>query len=224
MRVMVYLLVLSIFLLNAIFLLSAQSLIGLYYLLWVGGVGTYIWKNHTRIEQKLASWSISSFKKFLFLGLCMILFEETLAGICLYPAGSIVRGIFQQYALNLLALPGMVIGWYLLMRRYHYSYKELCILIGLFGLYSEKTLIKATTFPYTMGILLLLPTMATYIIILTPSVLSYREKPKKQDASRLVRYVLGLLVPIIISLPFIAALTYLRSHFPDLFPPTWAVS
>ncbi len=171
------LLAISVVLLNVIFLAN-RSFISFYYVIWLGGVGVYFMKHRTAIESRLASWNISHFPKFLLIGLGMIILEETFAGFSMHlaefpsPAKMIV-GILQFYAFNLLALPGFVIGWYVLLRRYLYGEREIFILAGLFGLFSEKIYMHVLSFPIA-GILLILPTMFTYALIIAPSVVSFR--------------------------------------------------
>jgi hypothetical protein len=227
MRIIFYCLAVSIVLLNIIFIFSAHSFLPLYYVLWEGGVGWYIWRHRASLEARLVAWQAGNFRKFLSLGIYMILFEETFAGISMHLASArsvndFVVGILQFYAFNLLALPGMILGWYFLMKKIRYTRKEIFVLVGLFGLFAEKVYIFVITSPI-IGALLILPTMFAYILIMTPSVLSYRG-PEGRSLWRVLRYPLGLIVPIITSVPLILVLFILKAHFPGLFPPAGFVS
>jgi hypothetical protein len=217
----------SILLLNLIFLINNHSFMAMYYVLWLGGVGHYIWKYGEVVKNKLTAWKIGSFKKFLILGIMMIVCEETFAGISMHAGiannvGDIFIGISQFLAFNLLALPGFIIGWYVLLARYTYSRQEIFILVGLFGLFAEKTVFHIITNPL-MGGLLILPVMYTYALIITPSVLSFRGGTQK-SLPKIARYILGLIVPFLVSIPFIGILTFLRTHYPDVFPASGFVS
>lgn len=214
------LLTLSILLANFAYMVNHRYL-GFYYILLLGVVGTYIWRNRVSIEEKLVAWDIGPFKKFLFLGIGMILLEETFAGFSLnlgvhnsLPA--FIKVILQCWALNLFALPGFIIAWYLLLKRYVYTRMEVFVLVGLFGLYSEKIYKYIVTFPL-MALFLLLPTMVTYAVIISPSVMSFRNFGTKV-LPWYQRYLLGIIIPFLVSIPFIAILFVLMAHHPELFP------
>jgi hypothetical protein len=106
----------------------------------------------------------------------MILLEETIAGITVNLLSApdfytLISKIPPYFANNLLLLPGFIIAWYILLIRYNYSKKEFFILIGLFGIFSEKIYIHILTLPI-IGIPLVPVTMLTYIGIILPSYLS----------------------------------------------------
>jgi hypothetical protein len=106
-------------------------------------------------------------------------------------------------------LPGFIIAWYILLKRYEYSRTEVFTLVGLFGLFSEKIYIHVLTVPI-MGIALLLPTMFTYIGIILPSILSLPTHGTRRQTS-VIRYFTGLIVPIIMSMPFVFLHTLLTN-------------
>ncbi len=111
------------------------------------------------------------------------------------------------YENNLLLLPGFIIAWYLLLRRYHYTQTEFFVLIGLFGLFSENIYIHVMTLPI-IGIPLVPVTMFTYIGIILPSYLSLTAQGEKV-LHPLLRYALGFFFPILTSIPLILVHTYL---------------
>jgi hypothetical protein len=226
-KTLLILLVVSVLLLNFIALVAGHSFMPLYYVLWLGIIGTYFWRNRVRIEEKLVSWNAGSFRKFVSLGIGMILLEEIFAGFSMHLASAksvsaLLIGILQFWAFNLLALPGFIVGWYFLLRRFAYSKREIFILVGIFGLFSEKIYKFVLTSP-VMAVLLILPTMFTYMLIITPSVLSFRGGAAKALPGP-VRYALGFFVPLIFSIPFVLLLSYLRAQYPFLFPPAGFVS
>lgn len=218
----IFLLGLSLFFLVAVSIFTHHFL-ALYYVVWICGFGLFLWKKRTILEEKLAVWANGSFKKFLALGLMMILLEETLAGISMHLAsihslGELIIGILQFWAFNLLTLPGFIIAWYLLLRRYFYSRSEIFILVGIFGLFAESVISKIIAFPLA-GIALILPTMFTYAIIIAPSIMSFRGG-EGRPLPRFLRYLFSFIVPIFVSMPFLLVLFYLKSHFPGAFPPS----
>jgi hypothetical protein len=202
--------------------ISTHHFLALYYVIWIFGVGGWLYRNKESVEKKLLNLNLGSAKKFILLGLLMILLEETLAGISMHLASvhnifELVIGILQFYAINFLALPGFIIAWYFLLKRYEYSRKEVLILVGLFGLFAEKVYFQIISNPVA-GLFIVLPTMCTYAIIITPSLLSFKADNQKQIFP-ILKYTLGLIMPVIFSIPFIAVAIILKTHYPGLFPP-----
>ncbi|MCA9357151.1 hypothetical protein KC872_02980, partial [Candidatus Kaiserbacteria bacterium] len=113
----------------------------------------------------------------------------------------------QFYANNLLLLPGFIIAWYFLLKKINYTKREVFILVGIFGLFAEKTILHVILiFPF--GLALVLPTMFTYMGIIAPSLLSLKQVGTK-ELSKTLRYALGLLLPILCSVPFLIIHTIL---------------
>jgi hypothetical protein len=210
---------LGVLILSTVFLAVAflggqpPSARGFYYVVWLILTGV-LWKNRERWSSWLKSRNYPEFPLFLGLGVLMILIEETIAGILVHllrekSFGAMLAVVPQYYANNLLLLPGFIIGWYLLLKRYAYSHTEVFALVGLFGIFSEKIYVYVLTFPI-MGIALLLPTMFTYMGIIMPSLLSMRSQSKR-PGNRLLRYGVGFVFPIIVSMPFILVHTWLTN-------------
>jgi len=89
-------------------------------------------------------------------------------------------------------------------------------LVGLFGLFSEKIYVHVLAIPI-LGIALILPTMFTYMAIIMPSILSLKSQGTRQ-LNRPLRYLLGFVFPIIVSMPFIFVHTLLTNA--GLIDPT----
>lgn len=145
---------------------------GFYYLIGLAFIGL-LWKKRFPLETWLQSRTLHGFFLFVGLGLMMIIIEETIAGITVHllsvkSLSELPALITQYYTNNLLLLPGFIIAWYVLLKRYEYSRTEVFTLVGLFGLFSEQIYIHILTIPI-MGMALLLPTMFTYIGIILPS-------------------------------------------------------
>ncbi len=215
---------LSIAILFPVFV-SLGSLQPLYYVLWVLGVGSYVYRHRDKIETCLLRWRVGAFKKFMGIGISLIFLEEVFATLAMHGMryltdGSLItfgRDVLQFWALNLLALPGMFIAWFILLTHYSYSKKEVFVLAGLFGIFSEKVYAHVVAFPL-VGWLLIVPTIFTYGLLVSVPALSVEKKGTKKPVS-VVRYALALVLPVLCSVPFIAILSYLYAHNPDLFPP-----
>lgn len=203
--------ILAVLILSVIFLAAAfmggdpASARGFYYLIGLAFIGL-LWKKRFPLETWLQSRTLHGFFLFVGLGLMMIIIEETIAGITVHllsvkSLSELPALITQYYTNNLLLLPGFIIAWYVLLKRYEYSRTEVFTLVGLFGLFSEQIYIHILTIPI-MGMALLLPTMFTYIGIILPSVLSLPTHDTRRQKSML-RYFTGLVFPILMSMPFV---------------------
>ncbi|MCB9811143.1 hypothetical protein H6784_03310 [Candidatus Nomurabacteria bacterium] len=184
---------------------------GFYYLIWL-----YLFALFTRkqsfFENLVNQIPFSDATKFIGLGILMIVIEETIASLAVnilsYPSPLELFNItLQFYANNLLLLPGFIIAWYFLLKKINYTKREVFILVGIFGLFAEKTILHVILiFPF--GLALVLPTMFTYMGIIAPSLLSLKQVGTK-ELSKTLRYALGLLLPILCSVPFLIIHTIL---------------
>ena len=185
---------------------TPSSARGFYYVIWLSF--TYlVWMKKDLLRGAFQKSPFGSFFTFLLLGISMILLEETIAGITVNLLSSenltsLLSKVPPYYANNLLLLPGFIIAWYILLRRYSYTQKEFLILVGLFGIFSEKIYIHILTLPI-IGIPLAPVTMLTYIGIILPSYLSL-DKEWEKRLHPILRYSIGLLFPILVSIPFLA--------------------
>ena len=222
-KALIFLLIVSTIVFNFIDIALALSFLVFYYIFWGGGWGWYIWRHKEKLEERLVAWNMGGFKKFLLLGIIMILIEETFAGFSLNlgvhtSLWSFVKVILQCYALNLFALPTLFFYTTLFReseeRRVGKS--VVFVLVGLFGLYSEKIYTYVFVFPLA-ALFLILPTMFTYAVIIAPSIMSFRGMGTKTLPSAL-RYTFGLILPFLVSVPFIGVLFILMKHFPGAFP------
>ncbi len=204
----------SLFLVTIMFLWSSPSSArGFYYVIWLSFC-YFVWKRKESIISILRKSPFGSFLTFLLLGLLMIITEETIAGITVNILSSpnirsLLWSVPQYYANNLLLLPGFIIAWYILLTRYQYSEKEFFVLVGLFGLFAEKIYIYIFTLP-VIGIPLISVTMLTYIGIILPSYLSLRKRGDK-ILHPVLRYSIGFLFPILVSVPLVLFHDYLSA-------------
>ena len=178
---------------------------GFYYLLWLSFTG-WVWARRDTVGPWLRSRPLPEFPLFVGLGLLMIILEETLAGILVHllsapSAAELLGAVPQYYFNNLFLLPGFIIAWYLLLKLCDYSRTEVFVLVGLFGLFAEKIHLHVLAFPI-LGIALILPTMFTYMGIILPSLLSLRSHGTRRWHWS-IRYSVGFLFPILVSIPFL---------------------
>ena len=131
---------------------TPSSARGFYYVIWLSF--TYlVWMKKDLLRETFQTSPFGSFLTFLLLGISMILLEETIAGITVNILSSenltsLLSTVPPYYANNLLLLPGFIIAWYILLRRYSYTQKEFLILVGLFGIFSEKIYIHILILPF----------------------------------------------------------------------------
>ncbi len=205
-KITLTLLALSVFFVTIAFLGGEPSSTrGFYYMVWLS-VFAYFWRKKELFAEYVQERGYGGFSLFYGLGLLMIVVEETFAGIAVNLLQShtlleLFASIPQYYLNNVLLLSGFIVAWYFLIKNYRYSTREVFVLVGLFGLFSEKIYIHILTIPI-MGIALVLPTMFTYMGIIAPSLVSATQKGTR-ELSRPVRYAVGILLPVIVSIPFV---------------------
>lgn len=178
---------------------------GLYYVVWLSFFAA-LWKKRGVFESQLQKSPLGTGVTFIGLGLLMIFIEETFTGIfvnilLVSDFFSLVQSIPQYYANNFLLLPGFIVAWYVLLRRYAYTRTEVFVLVGIFGLFAERIYLHVVTIPI-MGIPLILPTMFTYMGIIAPSLLSLKVTGLRRHPM-LLRYTIGILFPVLVSIPFV---------------------
>lgn len=206
-KIFVTLLTISVILSTLFFLGGTPpSARGFYYVLWLSFFYFVFWRNQENWQLRLEQSTLGQPATFIGLGLLMILIEETFAGLAVNilhapNLGALIASIPQYYANNFLILPGFIIAWYMLLQRYVYTRGEIFVLVGLFGVFAEKIYMHVLTIPI-LGVPLILPTMFTYFAVLFPSLLSLRSR-ETRALSGPVRYIVGFLFPILVSLPFL---------------------
>jgi hypothetical protein len=96
--------------------------------------------------------------------------------------------------------------------------KELIVFSSLFGLYSEHLLPNIITSPVVF--LVYAPiVLAVYYVIFKPGITFLPDDVELRTTNTFIRYILSCFVVYIFSIPFILVLSYLRLHYPDVFPP-----
>lgn len=212
MKIIIYLLVFTtIFNTFAFLLWDNPSARWFYYIIWLL-FWYFLWKK-TQILKEFLDWiKLNEFMKFFILWLFMIFVEETIAWIAvniLYVDNfiALINSIPQYYANNLLLLSWYIIGWFILLKKYWYSKVEVYVLVWIFWLFAEKIFLHLIKYPI-FWITLILPTMFTYIVIIFPSLVSLKQEWTK-DISRFLKYSLWIILPIIISIPFLLIHAYL---------------
>lgn len=195
----------------------------MYWTIVIGGLGGFIYWKKDAITQYLQSIRLPSFFKFILLGYGVVLLEEILAAFTNnltegFSFSLYIVRIGQFWAFNILAFTGFIIGWYFLYRYLRYTRREMFFLAGGWGLYAEHVIpgIFGNPIGYT---LLILPTIMTYGIMITPSMLSM-EKTGEKVVHPILKYILTYAVIFVCSIIPMAILLWLRGLHPELFPPT----
>ncbi len=200
-----------------------------YYYLMFGLVGLPLWFARRRVAAALQAWRVAGFAKFLLLGYGMVLLEETFAALVNhltegFAPGLLLLRIGQFWALNVLAFTGLIVGGDVLVRLFPFGRREAFFLVGVFGLYAERTL---TLLPgNVLAFFLFAPlNLFVYGLILSPALLSVpAPSVPARRWSWLVRYPVALALPLLLSIPPVLLLTALRARFPEAFPPCGMIS
>jgi hypothetical protein len=199
--------------------------LSVYYFLFTGVTGWYVWRHREWLRARLALPSKHPLLKFMALGYGAVLFEEIIAAFAnhvtkeSFDVAVLLTRIPQFWALNILAFTGFILGWYWLSRRYRYSPRELFYLAGLWGIYAEHIYIGGPI----MFAALLAPSILTYGLIITPALWSVTEGGKRELFAPF-KYVLTYAVILLFSLIPIFILSNLRCAYPDTFPPASLVA
>ncbi|PWB38724.1 MAG: hypothetical protein C3F02_02330 [Parcubacteria group bacterium] len=215
-------LIISVLLLNFYFISVAHYIVFVYYILLLGGGGILLWKYREQLSNILLNWKLRPLIKFVLLGYSAVLTEEILVALVhALNSGASLTGwgqlILQFWAFNIFAFTGFIFGWYFLYRRYRYTSANLFFIIGLWGLYAEKTLSYLRT-DFWGAILLILPTMSVYNLIIAPALASLPPAPDNR-VKTWKKCLYSFIISFVFSLLPVIALTYLRAHWPLLFPP-----
>jgi len=195
----------------------------IYYPLWLGIVGTIVWRRREALARRLQSWSAPPWVRFVVLGFGAVLAEEIFAALANHlPEGFslpvLLLRIVQFWALNIFAFFGFVVGWWLLTRYVEFSRREVFYLAGIWGLYAEKIIYTLVPMPafffFKAG-----PTILTYGLIIVPALLSQPMTEGRRRVHRLLKYPGAYLCLLLLSLPAILVLFFLRETWPGAFPP-----
>jgi hypothetical protein len=195
-----------------------------YYFIWLLGFGgLFLWQQKPIIAA-LRAWHIPGKIKFTLLGYSMVLLEEIFAALCNHISEGFALPLYlvrvgQFWAFNLLAFSGLIFGWYFLVRHWHYTYSEAVFWVGLYGFIAEHGLSTLASNP-VLAVVLFPLNFFTYGVILSPALLSLdMEQHARSDLHPLWRGVLGLGLPLLLTMPFVALLGMLRTVHPLWFPP-----
>ena len=161
--------------------------------------------------------------KFLLLGYAGVIVEETIIGtVHMINEGFNVaewhERIGQFIAFNLFAFTGLILGLFIIARRYRFHALDGWIIAGAWGLIGERTILAISANPVG-SLLLLLPTMAIYSVIVTPALLSLpEEKRGRRDFRAPWRHFTAWALMLVMSIIPMIGLAVLRDQHPDAFP------
>jgi hypothetical protein len=194
-----------------------------YYPLWVGFIGTFVWWNRERIRRAFRNWRVGEAKKFFMIGFGTVLTEEIFAALANHLTEGFSALVFlvrigQFWMLNIFTFSGFILGWYILIRLFVFSDREVFYLAGCWGLYAEK-IVFSIPFNPLFFIFDCVPTILTYGLIITPAVLGRMSACKSKRLHPVLKYPMTYMLIFVLSIPGILALNLLRKHFALLFPP-----
>lgn len=220
----VWLLIGFIFWTFYIYILKVEFSYGfLYYYFIVILVGIPIWIYRKNIKNKLLNWKLNSLSKFLLLGYGFVLFEEIFAALSQhldegFNFAILLQRIGQHWILNIVIFSAFYFGWYYLLKRFKYSYKEVFFVAGLVGLFYEPVLAEGlSNLPY---LFLMAPVMIfVYGLMITFPMLSLQLNGKK-EINPFLKYVLSLVIILLFTIiPFLIIHFLLKAYVPWTIPP-----
>jgi len=145
----------------------------------------------------------------------IVAFVHTLGGTFTLP--DFLSQVQQFWAFNILAFTGFIIAWYILTRRFSYSIRDIFIVAGVWGLFSEHIFANALSYPVAAA-LLVLPVMYSYFFIAAPAVVS-TPVPTAKTISKPLLYVVSLAIILACSIIPVLVLQQVRERVPRIFPP-----
>jgi hypothetical protein len=195
----------------------------IYYPVWLGVVGTLVWRHRRRIERRLREWAAPPLAKFLVLGFGAVLTEEIIAALANHvpegfsPVVFAVR-VVQFWDLNIFTFFGFIVGWYGLTTCLAFTKREVFYLAGIWGLFAEKVIFAILSNP-AFFVFDFSPDILTYGLIISPALLSQEPRTGRRRLHPIVKYPLTYAVIFLCSVPAIGVLQLLRQSFSGLFPP-----
>lgn len=185
--------------------------------------GYFLYKHKQLLKHKFQSWKIGNFKKFLILGYSAVLIEEIFAAMAnhldkeVFSLGLLMVRILQHWSFNIFAFTGFIVGVYFLTKWFKYTEKEIFVLAGGWGIFTER--IYAVAFSNPIAFVLYVPiTIFVYGVIITPAMFSITHVGKR-TLHPILRYPLTYLILFIFSLIPVIIMAILRTKYPELFPP-----
>ena len=193
----------------------------LYFMFMILIIGLPLFIFRKSISNFIKHISMNNFYTYLLLGYGMVLLEEIFAALFNHLNEGfsltlfIVR-ILQFWAFNIFAFTGLIVGIYLFSRYLKFSKIELIFIVGLWGLFAEKT--YTLIFANIIAFMVWAPIMITvYGIIMTPAINSIKHEGKINLP--IIKYIIIFLGIFLLSIIPILILSYLRLNFPFIFPP-----
>ncbi|MFX1258567.1 MAG: hypothetical protein ACFFAN_11950 [Promethearchaeota archaeon] len=197
----------------------------LYFFVWILCFGTFFWINKDFIKEKLRSWKVNSFFKFLIIGVGMVLLEEIFAALFNHLSEGFSFNLFllrilQFWLFNVIVFTPWFIIWFILLKKFKYSVREVFYLAGICGLIFES--IFFLLFLNPLGFLFITPLVIfTYGILIFPSVMGLEEEClSKKKINIFLKYVLSIIAPVLCSILISGIIIgTFRPIYPELFPP-----
>lgn len=203
---------------------SAQALSPLYYAIMCAlGVWGLHGDRGVRSAAFLQTLPMPVLLRAVVLGYLAVVMEETLVGTLYALNEGITPGLWvervrQFISFNLLAFTGAIGGLALTMQVLPGLSRWHLLIAGGWGLFAERTYLFLFANPIA-GALIAGPNIAVYSIILAPMVLSVPTHDANGRGRAIWAPAVVWAVMLILSLPAVGLLMYLRGAYPAAFPP-----
>lgn len=194
----------------------------MYPAIWLLGVGLPFYYFRKKWTSRMLEWSAPPALKFFILAYGMVLLEEIIAAYVNHLSEGFSFGLFlarilQFWSFNFLAFTGLIVAWYILYRRYDYSFHSAFSLIGLYGLFAEKTYILLFSNP--LAFFFWVPLIfLSYGLILSPA-LGAMPLNNRRPLARPIQVLAGIGLPLILATLMMPLIQWVKENHPELFPP-----
>lgn len=177
---------------------------------------------HKKVIIKLQSLKYPDILKFIILWYTTVLFEETFAALFNHLKEGFHLSLFferigQFWLFNIFAFTGFYGAWYFLLKKYTYSYKEIFIISGLWGLFSEKIIYALFANPIYFFFMSSMTIFVYGFMIILP--MFSLKLTEKKILHPLLKYPLTLMLIFLFSFIPMSIVIILRTSYPWLFPP-----
>jgi len=158
----------------------------------------------------------------ILLGYLAVMAEETLVGTLFalnegFGLTVWAQRVRQFISFNLLAFTGAILGLAVALRILPGLSKWHLLIAGAWGIFAERSYLLFLGNPIA-GAVIAGPTIAVYSIILAPMVLSVPGHDADGPGRRIWAPLVAWGLMLVISVPAVAVLIYLRGAYPDAFP------
>lgn len=195
----------------------------LYFTVLCLGFGPVFWRYRAAIRSALHRWIDHRFLRYMLVGYLMVLGEETFAAFFNhvdegFDLSLLLIRLQQFWTFNVIAFTPMLVGFYILSRRFDYSYGQIAVSTAILGQLYEGTLVYIVGNP--LAFVLFVPLNVTvYILIFSPAYFGLPTVPENERTRSVCK--IALAVGVIFGLVMITSVLMagIKALEPGIFPP-----